>query len=259
MEGFNSGEMVAAVKRLLDRSLSPAEVSSEPTLPQALRERLKRLVHSSRVMLFMKGDPEAPRCGFSRQMVEILRGAEIPFASFDILGDEEVRGGLKVFSEWPTYPQLYVDGSLVGGLDIVKEMAAGGGLSLRDQLGLHQSQTFLEEKKQPTLEERIRRIISSDRVVLFMKGSPEEPKCGFSRNIAQILLSEGIKFTTFDVLSDEQVRAGLKILSEWPTYPQLYVNGELVGGLDIVQDMLKSGPLMPQLEGIGKTLKTEAH
>jgi len=75
-------------------------------------------------MLFMKGVPDAPRCGFSRQIVEILQSKQVPFASFDILGDEEVRAGLKTYSDWPTFPQLYVGGSLIGGLDIVKEMAA---------------------------------------------------------------------------------------------------------------------------------------
>ena len=206
-------------------------------------------------MLFMKGMPDAPRCGFSRQVVEILRNSDIPFASFDILSDEEVRNGLKTFSEWPTYPQLYVNGALIGGLDIVKEMASDPNVPLSEQLGLSKD-PIVPQPQESSLEDRIRRIMSSDKVVLFMKGSPSEPKCGFSRNIVQILQSEGVVFTTFDVLSDEDVRAGLKILSEWPTYPQLYVNSELVGGLDIVQDMLKAGPLKPQLESIGTQTKT---
>jgi Grx4 family monothiol glutaredoxin len=79
-------------------------------------------------MLFMKGQPGAPRCGFSRQIVEILQTNQIPFASFDILTDEDVRAGLKVYSEWPTYPQLYVQGSLIGGSDIISEMLASGEL-----------------------------------------------------------------------------------------------------------------------------------
>ena len=258
MEGFNAGEMAAAVRRLLDKSLAPEATSGEGGLSAALKERLRRLTHSARVMLFMKGVPDAPRCGFSRQIVEILRNSEIPFASFDILSDEEVRAGLKTFSEWPTYPQLYVNGALVGGLDIIKEMVANADIPLREQLGLSK-ESLLPEPEESSLEDRIRRIMSSDTVVLFMKGSPSEPKCGFSRNITQILQSEGVAFTSFDVLADEDVRAGLKILSEWPTYPQLYVNSELVGGLDIVQDMLRAGPLKPQLEKIGMQNQTFAH
>ena len=255
VEGFSAGEMAAAVRRLLDKALAPSTTSDEGQLSSALQERLRRLTHSARVMLFMKGMPDAPRCGFSRQVVEILRNSDIPFASFDILSDEEVRNGLKTFSEWPTYPQLYVNGALIGGLDIVKEMASDPNVPLSEQLGLSKD-PIVPQPQESSLEDRIRRIMSSDKVVLFMKGSPSEPKCGFSRNIVQILQSEGVVFTTFDVLSDEDVRAGLKILSEWPTYPQLYVNSELVGGLDIVQDMLKAGPLKPQLESIGTQTKT---
>jgi len=79
-------------------------------------------------MVFMKGSPDAPRCGFSRQIVELLKGENVKFDSFDILGDEEVRQGLKTFSNWPTYPQLYAEGKLIGGLDIVKELKEEGEL-----------------------------------------------------------------------------------------------------------------------------------
>ena len=92
------------------------------TSGQPLEERLKALVNRHKVMLFMKGLPSAPQCGFSRQIVEILDQSSIPYDAFNILGDEEVRQGLKEFSDWPTYPQLYVNGDLVGGLDIVKEL-----------------------------------------------------------------------------------------------------------------------------------------
>ena len=76
----------------------------------------------------MKGDPETPRCGFSRQAVALLQEAKVQFTTFDILKDEEVRQGLKTFSNWPTYPQLYGDGKLLGGLDIMKELHEEGEL-----------------------------------------------------------------------------------------------------------------------------------
>ena len=77
----------------------------------------------------MKGSPAAPRCGFSRQITEILSLNNIPYASFDILTDENVRAGLKTLSDWPTFPQLYVRGEFVGGLDIIKEIATSGDLA----------------------------------------------------------------------------------------------------------------------------------
>ncbi|KAL4806333.1 monothiol glutaredoxin-4 [Aspergillus unguis] len=88
---------------------------------EALFARLAELVKAAPVMLFMKGTPSAPQCGFSRQLVGILRERSVKYGFFNILADEDVRQGLKEFAEWPTFPQLWVSGELVGGLDIVKE------------------------------------------------------------------------------------------------------------------------------------------
>ena len=84
-----------------------------------LNKRLSELVKAAPVMLFMKGTPSAPQCGFSRQTVSILREKGVRYGFFNILADDEVRQGLKEFSDWPTFPQVYCDGELVGGLDIV--------------------------------------------------------------------------------------------------------------------------------------------
>ena len=96
---------------------------------QDLNERLKKLVRKSPVMVFMKGNREGPKCGFSRQLMEILQPFNIPFETFDILEDEDVRQGLKKFSNWPTYPQVYVKGELIGGLDIIKDLKGSGELA----------------------------------------------------------------------------------------------------------------------------------
>lgn len=95
--------------------------STEPEAsdPEALRTRLSDLVKAAPVMLFMKGTPSAPQCGFSRQTVALLREKSIRYGFFNILADDEVRQGLKEYSDWPTFPQLYAGGELVGGLDIV--------------------------------------------------------------------------------------------------------------------------------------------
>ncbi|TVY67460.1 Monothiol glutaredoxin-3 [Lachnellula suecica] len=88
---------------------------------EALHQRLTALVKAAPVMLFMKGTPSAPQCGFSRQLVALLREDSVKYGFFNILADDDVRQGLKEFADWPTFPQLWVDGELVGGLDIVKE------------------------------------------------------------------------------------------------------------------------------------------
>lgn len=104
-------------------SISTAEAATtngeEEVEEEPLNERLKKLLSAAPVMLFMKGTPAAPQCGFSRQMVGLLRERGVRYGFFNILADDEVRQGLKEYSNWPTYPQLYVGGELVGGLDIV--------------------------------------------------------------------------------------------------------------------------------------------
>jgi len=97
------------------------EYSSGAGSREELDERLAKLVKAAPVMLFMKGTPSAPQCGFSRQLVSILRENQVKYGFFNILADNDVREGLKVFSDWPTFPQLYTNGELVGGLDIVRE------------------------------------------------------------------------------------------------------------------------------------------
>ncbi|GBE90052.1 glutaredoxin [Sparassis latifolia] len=100
---------------------------------------------------------------------------------------------------------------------------------------------------QEDVNKRLRALMNNDRVVLFMKGVPDAPRCGFSRRIVALLREQGVPFSSFDILTDESVRAGLKVLNNWPTFPQLIVNGEFVGGLDIVQEMVENGELKEML------------
>jgi monothiol glutaredoxin len=94
-----------------------------------------------------------------------------------------------------------------------------------------------------TTQERIKQQIGSDRIFLYMKGTPEAPMCGFSAQAVKILGALGAKFSSFDVLSDEEIRQGIKAYSNWPTIPQLYVDGELIGGCDIMTEMYRKGEL----------------
>jgi monothiol glutaredoxin len=88
-----------------------------------------------------------------------------------------------------------------------------------------------------TIAERIANDINSNDVVLFMKGTPVFPQCGFSAAVVQILTDLGVKFKSFDVLKEPELRQGVKEFSSWPTIPQLYVKGEFVGGCDIIREM----------------------
>lgn len=97
-------------------------------MDEQLKKRITDLVNSNKVFLFMKGTPQMPQCGFSMQAANILKAAQIDFSSFDVLEDEAVRQGVKEFANWPTIPQLYVDGKFVGGCDIMTQMAQNGEL-----------------------------------------------------------------------------------------------------------------------------------
>lgn len=96
------------------------------------------------------------------------------------------------------------------------------------------------EVKNPVFD-RIRETVSADPVVLFMKGNPAMPQCGFSAAVVQILNHYGVPFKSVDVLADPGIRDGIKQFSEWPTIPQLYMNGEFVGGCDILREMVEAG------------------
>jgi monothiol glutaredoxin len=102
-----------------------------------------------------------------------------------------------------------------------------------------------------TTHDRIRQQVTENPVVLFMKGTPVFPQCGFSATVVQILSHMGIKFKGVDVLADSSVREGIKEFSSWPTIPQLYVKGEFIGGCDIVREMFETGELQQMFEEKG--------
>lgn len=106
------------------------------------------------------------------------------------------------------------------------------------------------------VHDRIQGEIDSGDVILFMKGTPIFPQCGFSSMVVQVLTHMGVKFKGFDVLADDEVRQGIKEFSNWPTIPQLYVKGEFVGGCDIIREMYEAGELQSLMTDKG--VQTEA-
>ncbi|XP_014748194.1 PREDICTED: glutaredoxin-3 [Sturnus vulgaris] len=176
LDGAHAPELTQKVQR---HAAGAGPVPSPASCAQEqLHARLKKLINSAPCMLFMKGSPKEPRCGFSKQMVEILSRHGVAFSSFDVFCDEGVRQGLKEFSSWPTYPQLYVSGELIGGLDIVKELEASGELD-----------TICPKAQK--LEDRLKSLINKAPVMLFMKGNKQMAKCGFSKQIIEIMNNTG--------------------------------------------------------------------
>ena len=105
------------------------------------------------------------------------------------------------------------------------------------------------------VQTRIAGDVSANDVLLFMKGTPVFPQCGFSAMAVQILNHVGVKFKAIDVLSDPEIREGIKTFSNWPTIPQLYVKGEFVGGADIMREMFQNGELQQTLRAKGVALE----
>lgn len=249
---------------------------------ELLDAAITHVVSASPVFLAMKGVPETPKCGFSRQAVAILRENGVVFKTLDILADPDLRERIKVLYEWPTFPMVFGGGELMGGLDVMKQLADTGGLIKEiesminktegeegDEKGTQEANgtpsqrvkpmavppisaqpQVVEEPVEETIEEtaeeavgadgltgsvrtRIETLVKQQQVMLFMKGNPSEPRCGFSRKIVDLLEKQEIQYGHFDILEDNVVRQGLKKYAQWPTYPQLWGKGELVGGLDV--------------------------
>jgi len=230
INGIDPVQLSDSVEKLASGTLDVTPSKSSPK--ETLNEKLHRIIHKDAIVLFMKGIPQEPKCKFSRAVMALFKEVmpDLEFGHFNILEDEEVRQGIKEYSNWPTFPQLYIEGDLVGGLDVMKELNENGELI----------EMFENADK---LKTKLKYVTKKSKLQLFMKGNPAEPKCGFSRKMIALLQEAGLDFGTFDILEDQEVREELKKFSNWPTYPQLYHKGTLIGGLDVCKEMHENGEL----------------
>ncbi|RNF09046.1 glutaredoxin-like protein [Trypanosoma conorhini] len=112
----------------------------------------------------------------------------------------------------------------------------------------HTKASYAPDKVSPELAACIKDIILRDRVVIFLTGTPEQPRCRFTVQMVDMMRQVGVPYSFFNVLDDDEVCEGVKTYSDWPTYPQLYIDGELVGGYDVCKSMLLSGQLTKLLK-----------
>mmetsp|Transcript_519 Transcript_519/g.1873 ORF Transcript_519/g.1873 Transcript_519/m.1873 type:complete len:363 (+) Transcript_519:1511-2599(+) len=246
----------APADELAHTHVSTSDADDEASI-HALCERLCR---SHAVMVFLKGSPGAPKCKFSRKVVDALHACGISFGAYDVLCDDKVRRGLKKYANWSTYPQLYVHGELLGGADVVEQWHAQGTLQANVQERLKRAQlppasvdptaTDASDGNEGAIRRRLDGLVQASDVMLFMKGTPESPQCGFSAKVVDALQAHEISFGHFDILVDEGVRQGLKQYAQWPTYPQLYVKGKLLGGCDIVLELQSNGLLVEEIHAM---------
>lgn len=251
---------------LLQQNVNWLMDSSVDELLSGACEVISNIEH---VVVLMKGTPSEPKCGFSRQVVEILRRNGVTFGSFDVLSDTVVREAMKRHADWPTYPMVFAGGELIGGVDIIRELddnkqlveQLSGSVETakvevvkpiatkpKEDVPVATGATHVEANGlDDELRMRLSELVVRDKVMLFMKGNPDTPRCGFSRRIVELLRNQEVTYGHFDILGDNDVRQGLKKFSEWPTFPQLYANGKFLGGLDIVQDMAEAGELKTEM------------
>ncbi|CAF1248727.1 unnamed protein product [Rotaria sp. Silwood1] len=244
VDGFNQSDLLKKIQYHISKIDSiPTIVETKSNTDINVENKIKNLLKSSQVILFMKGIPTDPQCGFSRQACHILDEYKIKYDYFDVLSDQNLREQLKIYSNWNTYPQLYADGELIGGLDIMKQMIENGEF----QLKFKQSKINDNDKD---MKKYLESLIHQAPLMLFIVGTPEKPKCGFTKELINLLNQANIKnYKTFDVLQDENVLQKLKEYSSWQTYPQIYVNGQFIGGLDILKQMNEEGTLVQTLTG----------
>ena len=125
-------------------------------------------------------------------------------------------------------------------------------LSHPGQYSLVSQMRYLSESGAPWTKEKLDEVVKKDRVVVFMKGVPEQPMCGFSNAVVQILRMHGVEsYSSYNVLEDEELRQQIKDYSKWPTVPQVYIGGEFVGGCDIMMQLHREGELIEELEKVG--------
>lgn len=233
--GFNQSDLIQKLKNHTGKlGQLPKQLPTKSELDISTENKIQRLLQSSPIILFMKGTPTDPQCGFSRQACHLLDEHRIAFDHFDVLSDSSLREQLKKHSNWNTYPQLYVNGELIGGLDIMKQMI--------------ENEEFHFENKKTDMKKYLDSLIHQAPLMLFVVGTPEAPQCRFTKELFNLLKRKNIhNYQYFDIMNDEEVQEKLKEHSSWQTYPQIYVNGQLVGGLDILKQLDEQGILVETL------------
>lgn len=128
-----------------------------------------------------------------------------------------------------------------------------GQINYNTSIKRHEVAAFRFLSTEITSKEEIEKLIKNNKVVVFMKGIPDAPKCGFSNAVVQVLRMHAVPYDSHDVLNSDAIRQGIKDFTNWPTIPQVFINGEFVGGCDILLQMHQSGELIEELKKIGIT------
>ena len=194
-------------------------------------EKLQQILNQKPLAIFLKGTFQQPKSRRSLKMARILNGYDC--TTFDITTDPILTEWIKIYSGSSVFPQYYINGIFNGSIDELIENTKNS--SLYTSLG-------------QDLNTRLVKIINSSRHFIVMMGSKDEPKCGFSKRLMELLAEYQLNYETFDISIDAEVCEGLKTLVNWPTYPQVYAEGKLIGGLDVCMQLHSEGRLKDALK-----------
>jgi Grx4 family monothiol glutaredoxin len=189
---------------------------------------LQVLINSSKLVVFTQ--EESSKSLRNRKIRRILNG--YLYETIQVDKKKHLSDWLRVYSSSKTFPMVFLGGRFQGSIEEIMKNISTGDFS-----------TAMGED----LNEKLSRIVKSSKYIVFMMGSKEEPICGYSKRLIALLDGYGIDFDTFDISFDGEVCEGLKKFSDWPTYPQVYVDGELIGGYDICNQMHNEGSLKQAL------------
>jgi Grx4 family monothiol glutaredoxin len=147
------------------------------------------MVTTNAFFMFIKGTPEQPKCKFTRKLLELLAPQSYRFRTFDILNDERIRQWLKFYSSWPTFPQIFLNGKFVGGVDIVSELIEAG-----------EFDSMVPEKaRKPVPEVEARELLAQHKVLVLIEGTTDNPTSPESKDLVALLHRNGVKFIALDL------------------------------------------------------------
>jgi monothiol glutaredoxin len=209
-----------------------------------MQERLDRLVAAAPVFAFVVGSPLEPTSDESKALVAQLRALGVLFSAFDMAPAPELAAAVQ--ARWGAQVGEASRALLFVERQVFPNWRDGAAL-MRAVPEASKGMTEAE-----ALHEHCVELTRSAPVVVFMKGNVERPRCGFSNQMLTLLMGRGVTFATVDILADEQVRTYMKTLSAWPTFPQLYVGGKFVGGLDVAKELDAEGELAAMIPAEAK-------
>lgn len=159
-------------------------------------QKLEKMITQNKIMVFIKGTPQNPFCQFTKQILSLLKDVNVQFSYYDIRTDEDMAYWLKYYSKFPTFPQLFINGELIGGVDLFTQLIQSN----------KADQKIPAECKLKNIEERYERTVKLYDTILFMEGTPNEAKDEETKQLVQMLHAHGVRYACFDLHFDEQMK-----------------------------------------------------